>query len=168
MIHIKDGKRFNPQSLKGKRAPDGSLRTNYPNAQDLIELGVTQIDEPQPPVDYHPDTHDRFEIDDAPYVLFSRKSDEQIAEIAMQKAKQQRQEQVDAIIVTTASGKQFDGNEEAQGRMTRAIAALDPGETTLWILADNTPDPLVTREELREALRLAGAAQTAVWVTPYQ
>lgn len=167
MITIKDGKRFNPQSLKDQRAPDGSLRLDYPNAQDLVDLGVTTVDEPQPPVDFNYDTYDRFEIDDAPYVIYQRKPEELIAALALLRAKQQRQEQVDAIVVTTASGKSFDGDEEAQTRMTRAIAALDPGEATLWVLADNTPDPTVTREELREALRLAGAAQTAVWAAPY-
>ena len=83
-------------------------------------------------------------------------------------AKLDRAQAVAAIIVTTASGKQFDGNEEAQTRMARAIAALTAEETTLWVLADNTVAPAVTREELREALRLAGAAQTAIWASPYQ
>lgn len=81
-------------------------------------------------------------------------------------AKAARATEVDAIVVTTISGKTFDGNEQAQERMSRAITALDPGETTLWVLADNTP-ATVTRDELREALRLAGEAQTAIWVRPY-
>ena len=37
----------------------------------------------------------------------------------------------------------------------------------LWVLADNTP-AMVGKTELKEALRLAGQAQTAVWVKPYQ
>lgn len=75
--------------------------------------------------------------------------------------------EVDAIVVTTPAGNIFDGDEEAQGRMARTITALDPGETTLWVLADNKP-ATVTREELREALRLAGEAQTTIWVRPYK
>lgn len=82
-------------------------------------------------------------------------------------AKAERQVLVNAITVTTVSGKTFDGDEVAQGRMSRAINALDAGETTLWILANGVVDLNVTREELREALRLAGAAQTAVWAAPY-
>lgn len=34
-------------------------------------------------------------------------------------------------------------------------------------LADNKPST-ATREELREALRLAGEAQTTIWVRPYK
>lgn len=83
-------------------------------------------------------------------------------------AKAERQSLVDSIVVTTASGKAFDGDEESQGRMARAITALEPQETTLWVLADNTPDPAISREELREALRLAGSTQTAVWAKPYE
>lgn len=89
------------------------------------------------------------------------------AAIALERAKGARAAEVDALIVTTASGNTFDGDEASQDRMSRAITALDPGETTLWILADNTPT-YITREELREALRLAGEAQTAIWVRPYQ
>ena len=89
------------------------------------------------------------------------------AEELLANAKVVRLEAVQSIQVETASGKIFDGDESAQDRMSRAIVALDPAESTTWILADNTP-ALVTREELREALRLAGAEMTAHWVVPYQ
>lgn len=85
----------------------------------------------------------------------------------MKRKKVERQKAVEALVVTTESGKQFDGNEEAQDRMARAILSLDPLEETMWILADNTVDRKVSREELREALRLSGAAQTAIWAIPY-
>jgi hypothetical protein len=53
-------------------APDG---TRYPR----IPLALLQeIPDPQPPEDYSEDTYFRTEQDDAPYVLFTRKSDEQI------------------------------------------------------------------------------------------
>lgn len=81
--------------------------------------------------------------------------------------KQDRHKEVESIIVTTQSGRSFDGNEEAQNRMARAIAALNPTEESLWVLANNIPT-MVSREELQEALRLASAAQTAIWVAPYQ
>ena len=90
----------------------------------------------------------------------------EIATETLAQAKAQRQSEVDALIVTTESGKAFDAHEDAQNRMSRAITASAPGEQTLWVLADNMPT-LVTREELQEALRLAGTAQTEIWVRPY-
>lgn len=91
---------------------------------------------------------------------------EYIANLRIQEGKALRQAEVDTIVVTTTSGKAFDGDEQSQDRMSRAINALNPTETTTWVLSDNTP-ALVSREELQEALRLAGAAQTAIWVKPY-
>jgi len=88
------------------------------------------------------------------------------AEVLIEQAKAARAAEVDAIVVTTASGKTFDGDEKSQDRMSRAINAMDDSDTTLWVLADNTPT-YVTRAELREALRLAGEAQTEIWVRPY-
>jgi hypothetical protein len=43
---------------------------------------------------------------------------------------------------------------------------LNEGETVQWVLADNTIAQ-VTKEQLRQALRLAGEAQTAIWANPY-
>jgi hypothetical protein len=82
-------------------------------------------------------------------------------------AKAARQGLVDAITVTTASGKVFDGNEVAQRRMTSAITGMDDGEELPWVLHDSTV-AVVTRAELREALRLAGADMASIWVAPYQ
>jgi hypothetical protein len=147
-------------------------RSRLDTAEIRAELGVIEIQADEPPQEAkdNPDYYTRgedWETTQRPYITYTRKSDEQIAQVMVAKAKVQRQATVDVIIVTTASGKAFDGDETSQGRMSRAINALDPLETTVWILADNTPT-MVTREELREALRLAGAAQTAVWAAPYQ
>jgi hypothetical protein len=142
-------------------------RSRLDTPEVRAELGVIEIPEPTPPNDYSDELYYRIEQNEAPYVVYTRKSNEQIAQVMVAKAKMQRQATVEALIVTTVSGKLFDGDETSQGRMSRAINALDPLETTVWILADNTP-AMVTREELREALRLAGAAQTAVWAAPYQ
>lgn len=79
--------------------------------------------------------------------------------------KLKRSQLVADIRVTTASGKVFDGDEISQGRMARAILALQGDAKVVWVLADNTPVE-VTRIELTEALALAGAAQAAVWVLP--
>ena len=79
--------------------------------------------------------------------------------------KARRQAKVEAIKVTTQSGKTFDGDEISQDRMARGILGLQAAgaESVTWVLADNTPIQ-VTATELGEALALAGAAQAAVWV----
>jgi hypothetical protein len=79
------------------------------------------------------------------------------------KNKVNRSELVSEITVTTLSGKTFDGDEDSQNRMARAISAGNAGDTTGWKLADNTWEENITWEELREALLLAGQAQTAIW-----
>jgi len=73
--------------------------------------------------------------------------------------------QVDAIRVTTAAGHTYDGDEVAQGRMARAIIALQATGTPAvnWVLADNSVI-MASAAELTEALALAGAAQPAIWV----
>ena len=49
--------------------------------------------------------------------------------------------------------------------MARAVLVLQAvsAKSTTWVLADNTP-VTVTVPELVEALALAGAAQSALWV----
>lgn len=88
------------------------------------------------------------------------------AEQLREEWKASRAAAVEAIDVTTAAGNTFDGDEISQGRMARAIIALDaaaPGTTVNWILADNSVID-ATAAELVEALALAGAAQAAIWV----
>ena len=57
----------------------------------------------------------------------------------------------------------FDGDEMSQTRMARVIVSLDSLDTTLWVLANGTAVS-VTQKQLKQALRLAGEAQTALWV----
>lgn len=87
------------------------------------------------------------------------------AEAQRARFKAARDAAVRAITVTTASGKQFDGDEASQTRMARAIVAMQAvnATSTLWVLADNT-SATVTPAELAEALVLAGQQQTALWV----
>lgn len=70
---------------------------------------------------------------------------------------------VAAIKVTTSAGNTFDGDEVSQQRMARAIVAMTDGSTVRWVLADNTTIQ-TSAIELKEALRLAGAAQASIWV----
>lgn len=162
-MFVKDGKRFNvhaPQEINDVRYVnflDASLRTHF---------GITEIPDPLPPADYDAELYYVNETNEAPYVIYTKKSQEQIDEVLLRRAKQARTAAVEALTVTTQSGKIFDGNEEAQGRMARAICVMIEGETTNWVLANNTV-AVVTYGELKEALKLAGAAQTDLWMVPY-
>lgn len=83
------------------------------------------------------------------------------------KLKAERDAKVAAIVVTTATGKQFNGDETSQTRMARAIVAMQDtnAQTITWVLATNDAVE-VSLAELSEALALAGQAQAAVWVLP--
>lgn len=80
-------------------------------------------------------------------------------------AKAARAVAVAAIKVTTQAGNTFDGDEDSQGRMARAIIALSTGlaPSVNWVLADNSVIQ-ATAAELTEALVLSGMAQAALWV----
>ena len=86
----------------------------------------------------------------------------------MAEAKAARQAAVDSIKVTTQAGHTFDGDEVSQGRMSRAIIALDAAgrSVTTWVLSNNQPTT-VTRADLVEALVLAGQEQTRLWMQPW-
>ena len=90
---------------------------------------------------------------------------EEIAQSQLIEAKLQRERAVYTIKVSV-NGMVFDGDEISQTRMVRAITASNPGETTNWVLADNSI-AVVTREQLQKALKLAGEEQTKLWVIPY-
>lgn len=132
---------------------------------------------PAPTPDYSPATHCVHEIapvggvqqwalrelSDAEKQAWHAHQDAQ----AQQQTKTNRDEAVARIQVTTTSGKTFDGDETSQTRMARAVVALQAaGQTeTVWVLADNVPTT-VSLDELAEALALAGAEQTRLWVQP--
>ena len=94
------------------------------------------------------------------------KTADEIAIEEMFKAKSERADYVSKIVVEV-DGMKFDGDEASQDRMARSVVALnDDNETVQWVLADNTIAQ-VTRIQLKQALRLAGEAQTAIWANPY-
>lgn len=97
---------------------------------------------------------------------------EEKAARALAKAKQERADAVSKITVKV-DGMTFDGDETAQTRMGRTIAAavalgVDLQNTKhVWILADNTvAQPTIA--QLAQALKLAGEAQTKLWPNPYE
>lgn len=80
--------------------------------------------------------------------------------------KRSRADAVAQIVIVTAAGNSFDGDEISQGRMARAILGLNAsGEsaTVTWVLADNTVIQ-VTAAELYEVLALAGKKQAELWI----
>lgn len=80
--------------------------------------------------------------------------------------KDARTQAVACITVTTAGGRTFDGDENSQGRMARAILGMQSqpeGATVQWVLHDNTVVD-VGIVELQEALTLAVLRQTELWV----
>ena len=80
-------------------------------------------------------------------------------------AKNNKINNVATILVTTISGKVFDGDEKSQDRMVRAIqvAAITGLTETQWKLADNSI-VMVTLDELKEALALAGQEMSRIWL----
>lgn len=87
------------------------------------------------------------------------------AETVVQK-KRERAEAVEQITVTSSVGNVFNGDERSQDRMARAVVAMGALDTLPWVLANNSV-VMVTQAELREVLKLAGAAMAAEWVKPY-
>lgn len=85
---------------------------------------------------------------------------------AREEFKSSRAADVKAITVTTLAGHTFDGDEESQGRMARAILGLQSAgdaSSVNWVLHDNSVIQ-VGASELSEALALAGAEQARLWV----
>lgn len=80
-------------------------------------------------------------------------------------AKQLKEKNVADIVVTTTTGKVFDGDEKSQDRMLRAIsiAALTGETETEWKLYDNTI-VIVTLDELKEAIIKAGKNMSNIWL----
>lgn len=145
-------------------APQTINGVTYPNLRGVWqEVGVTQHQVEDYP---NPDTHTWTENADGTLNV-SPLPVEVITERNLAKAKLARLGQVREIKVTTASGKEFDGDEDSQNRMSRAISAMEDTDTTQWVLVDNTIHT-VSKAELKEALKLAGIAMTTIWMKPYE
>lgn len=104
-------------------------------------------------------------LPDGASLIRPEKTEDELEIERLVKAKSERADFVSKIIVEV-DDLMFDGDETSQDRMARSIVALNDGETVQWVLADNTIAQ-VTKEQLREALRKAGTAQTAIWSDPY-
>ena len=80
-------------------------------------------------------------------------------------AKQLKEKNVADIVVTTTTGKVFDGDEKSQDRILRAIniGTITGESDTRWKLFDNSIET-VTIEELKEALALSTKEMSRIWL----
>lgn len=77
-MYIKDNKRFN---IYAQATIDGVTYANFIDPVLRDSLGITEIADPTVPEDYSEDTYYRTEQDEAPFVVYTKKSDEQIAQV---------------------------------------------------------------------------------------
>lgn len=77
----------------------------------------------------------------------------------------ERAEAVANIIITLSDGVTIlNGDETAQNRMNRAVTGLpDDVATNMWIGA-NGDVYMLNKLQFQEAIRLAGEAQTVIWI----
>jgi len=92
--------------------------------------------------------------------------DDIFAPYAREVFKKTRAENVSKITVEV-DGMVFDGDETSTARITKAIVALKPKETSTWVLANNDVVD-VTKEQFIQALRKASIAQTQLWINSYE
>jgi hypothetical protein len=76
--------------------------------------------------------------------------------------KKMRQVELDKLIVTI-NEFDIDANEDAQNRMARAFSVMSDTDSIQWKGYNNTFVTL-TKADLKDALLLAGQAQTALWL----
>jgi len=123
-------KRCNPEA--SYVSPDGTRYAKVPR-----EL-LTEIPDPTPPEDYSEETYYRTEQDDAPYVVYTKKSDEQLAAIWWEKVKVQRDELTDngGCLV---DGKWFHTDPKSkQQQMALAMLGANIPADLQWKTMDGT------------------------------
>lgn len=94
-------------------------------------------------------------------------TDEEKAERELMEAKRERAAKVSQIRVEV-DGMTFDGDEQAQSRMARAITAADVAgmDSTVWVLANNEV-ATVTKAQLQQALSQSMLKMAELWTKPY-
>lgn len=93
-MFIKDGKRFN---IYQAQEFDGTRYAMFTDAALREKLGITEIPDPTPPEDFSDDFYYRNEQDTAPYVVFTRKSDEQINAVLAKRYEQRLDNHLDSV-----------------------------------------------------------------------
>lgn len=77
-MFIRDSKRFN---IYASTTIDGVTYPNFTSPELRGSLGITEIPDPTPPADYSEETYYRTEQDDSPYVVYTKKSAEQLKQL---------------------------------------------------------------------------------------
>lgn len=128
-IFTSTNKRANPEA--SFISDDGTRYAKIPR-----EL-LTEIPDPTPPADYSDETYYRTEQDESPYVIYTRKSAEQIAAVRWNKLKQLR------------DSKRFEGGVKVGDNWFRTDAIATGEYTALNILGAGLPDTTVLRANWR-------------------
>jgi len=141
--------------------------TNWLNETKVVSEAVEEVTEPSENGEYEvvvtpykPEVTELVRPYTAPDV--TDRVDAYLAPTLRKLWKEDRAKKVDNIVVTTNVGD-WNGCEPSQTRMARAISVMTSTDKTTWVLADNSVVS-VTKAQLKEALKLAGEAQTALWV----
>jgi hypothetical protein len=82
-MFVLNGKRINIYAQF--ETDDGTRYANLINPDVRASVGVQEIPDPVPPEDYSDETYYRTEQDTEPYVVFTRKSDEQLEALRVSK-----------------------------------------------------------------------------------
>lgn len=94
-------------------------------------------------------------------VIFRDLTENDFISYNQQNYKSIRQNLVDNIEITY-NEVVYQGDEISQDRMSRYINGINDIDIVLWIAKDNSKVSL-TKEDLKQILRLAGIEQTKVW-----
>ena len=136
-MFIRDSKRFN---IYASATIDGVTYPNFLSPELRGQLGITEIADPAPPEDYSEETYYRTEQDDAPYVVFTKKSAEQL------------KQQEDAKSLTAAKQYLLDTDY----KMLPDYIVKPDGEPLVDIIAKRADARTLVREletELQELLK---------------
>lgn len=108
---------------------DGVTYANLTNPEVRERLGVIEVADPLPPEDYTEDTYYRTEQDEAPFVVYTRKSQEQIDALMKSKldAKLNAVRQVREGILNRLSGIAFSAQLVGDTATTQAFIAVRTG-----------------------------------------
>lgn len=109
-------------------------------------------------------------LNDCTYIETAEDKAEKAQQEVIDQFKRDRAAAIASAVVTTASGKQFDADEQSIGRMGFRLQKAElTGEAVVgWVLADSPAGvkTSVTVQELREAFRLAVENMDANWEIP--
>lgn len=123
-MFIRNNLRFNIYAT----APiDGVTYHNFLDPDLRASLGITEVAEPEPPADYTPESYYRTEQDEAPYVVYTKKSEEQLASQRWESLKQIRDD-------LTSNGGCF-----VQGKWFHTDVASKQQQMALVMLGQNLP-----------------------------